>query len=261
MELAEYATMAGVEQDHWWYRGLRAMLAAAWAAHVPPSRPPDLPRLLDVGCGTGANLQAFAQAAQAVGVDMAPAAIDWCRQRGLAATLVGSAAALPFATASFDVVLSCDVLCHRSLPDRARPLREIARVLRPGGILILNLPAFRWLLSPHDHAVQQDHRFTRGEVVQLLGAAGLAPLRVTYWNGLLFPAAVGMRALRRLKGERGSDLAAAKEVGAAPLLERVLGLERRLLERVDLPFGLSVLAVARRAPDAPAMDPALDMAS
>ena len=248
MELAEYATMAGVEQEHWWYRGLRAMIGAAWAAHVGPGRP----QLLDVGCGTGANLQALGREAQAVGVDVAPAAIDWCRRRGLEATLVGSAAALPFAAASFDVVLSCDVLCHRTLQDRARPVREIARVLRPGGILILNLPAFRWLLSPHDHAVQQDHRFTRGEVQGLLRGAGLEPLRLTYWNGLLFPAAVAMRALRGLKGERGSDLAVDAGVGAAPLLERILGLERRLLRHVDLPLGLSVLAVARRGPGAAA---------
>lgn len=248
MELAEYATMAQVEQGHWWYRGLRGTIRAAWARHVAVERP----RLLDVGCGTGANLAALGDVARAVGVDVAPAAIAWCRRRGLEATLVGSAAALPFADRSFQVVLSCDVLCHRLLPDRLAPLREMARVLEPGGTLLLNLPAFQWLLSPHDRAVHQDHRFTRGEIRGLLAAAGLTPLRVTCWNALLFPAAVAMRAGRGLARSTGSDLAVGAGGSVGPLLHRVLGLERRLLRAVDLPFGLSVFAVARRPEEAAA---------
>ena len=244
MELAEYATMAAAEERHWWYRGLRALIGEAWGAHVRLPRP----RLLDVGCGTGANLLALAGRCEPVGLDVAPEAIAWCRRRGLAATTVGSADALPFPAASFDAVLSCDVLSHQRLPDRLRPLREMARVLRPGGVLLLNVPAYRWLLSSHDRAVQMDHRFTRGEVALLLRQAGLAPVRVTYWNTALFPAAAAVRLLRRLTRPPTSDLDAGSAAAAGSLFEAALAGERRLLRHLDLPFGLSVFAVARKAP-------------
>ena len=132
MELAEYATMAEVEERHWWYRALRAVITEAWTRHVQGGT---APALLDVGCGTGANLLALRDRARPCGIDFSPEAVHWCRSRGLAATAVASAASLPFGPERFDVVLSCDVLCHGSLPDKEAPLAEMARVLKPGGVL------------------------------------------------------------------------------------------------------------------------------
>jgi len=243
MELAEYATMAEVEERHWWYRALRAVIDEAWARHVDCPAPR---RLLDVGCGTGANLLALRDRAVPAGIDFSPEAVRWCRGRGLADTAVASAAALPFPEGRFDVALSCDVLCHASLPDKRAPLAEMARVLRPGGVLLLNLPAFQWLHSSHDRAYHTDRRFTRAEVAELLRGAGLAPLQVGYWNGVLFPAAAAMRLLRRVTRPEGSDLAAGSGAGAGRLFDAALALERALTRRVPLPMGLSVFAVARK---------------
>lgn len=243
MELAEYATMAEVEERHWWYRALRAVITEAWTRHVQGGT---APALLDVGCGTGANLLALRDRARPCGIDFSPEAVHWCRSRGLAATAVASAASLPFGPERFDVVLSCDVLCHGSLPDKEAPLAEMARVLKPGGVLLLNLPAFQWLYSSHDRAYHTDRRFTRGEVRALLERAGLEPVRVIYWNSVLFPVAAGVRLLRRFTKPEGSDLAAGSAAAGGPLFDAAFALERALRRHVSLPFGVSVFAAARK---------------
>jgi SAM-dependent methyltransferase len=244
MNLDEYAVMRAAEDHHWWYRALRDVIRLHWERHVAVPRP----RLLDVGCGTGANLALLAPLSEPAGIDVAFEAVAACRERGLVATAVASAASLPFGPASFDVVLSCDVLGHRSLADRALPLREMARVLRPGGLVLLNLPAFQWLLSPHDAAYGQDHRFTRREAVLLLQAAGFEPVAASYWNTFLFPAAVASRLARRRSGRAGSDLAVGAGRAAAGMLASVLALEYRLLRLVPLPVGLSLFIVGRKRP-------------
>lgn len=242
MKLDEYATMFEEEERHWWYRGLREVIRKHWATHVRQGRP----RLLDVGCGTGANLAHLRDIADGVGIDFAPSAIVLARGRDLPLTAVASAAALPFADGAFDVVLSCDVINHSSLPDRKVPLGEMRRVLAAEGIVILNLPAYQWLLSSHDRAYQQDRRFTGREVAELMRSVGLAPLSVGYWNTLLFPAAAATRLLRRFTSPTGSDLQTGSGAGMSRLMEGVLGVERALAKVVPLPFGLSIIAVGRR---------------
>jgi SAM-dependent methyltransferase len=239
--------MANIEDRHWWYRGLRAVIRDAWMRSVVVPAP----RLLDVGCGTGANLAALREVAHPVGIDAAVDAIRFCRRRGLPHTVAGSAAALPFAAESFDVALSCDVLSHRSLPDRSIPLAEIRRVLRPGGVLLLNVPAYQWMLSAHDRAVHQDHRFTRKEVRALLAGAGFAVERIGHWNAALMPAAVAVRWARRMSGRTGSDLARGSGEALTGLFDAVLRAERALQPYVRMPFGLSIFAVARRPLDVP----------
>ena len=250
MNLDEYAVMRTAEEGPWWYRGLREVIRLHWERHVRVAHP----RLLDVGCGTGANLAALARRSEPFGIDVAEPAIRACRERGLGATVLASAAALPFRAASFDVVLSCDVLGHRSLPDRRVPLAEMARVLKPGGLVLLNLPAFQWLLSSHDAAYGQDRRFTRAEAGPLLAAVGLELVSATYWNSLLFPAAVATRLWRRRSQPAGSDLAVGSGAGAGSALMAVLRLERALLRRLDLPFGLSVFVVGRKAQQLTTLD-------
>ncbi len=240
----ELAAMRAAEDGHWWYRGLRAVVRLHWDRHVAPAFQ-GRPWLLDVGCGTGGNLGALATLAEPFGIDASPAAVTYCRTRGLAGTAVATAAALPFGDGAFDVVLCCDVLGHRSLPDRGAPLAEIARVLRPGGVLLLNLPAYPWLLSPHDAAYGQDRRFGRAEARGLVADAGLEVLSATHWNGLLLPAAVAARLWRRARGRPGSDLVlGAGGPGAVGAV--ALGLEQLLLRVAPLPAGLSVFLAARR---------------
>lgn len=242
MNLEEYEIMFNVEDHHWWYVGLRAMLQDFWGRHVTEQSP----RVLDVGCGTGAVMSAVASQAKPTGVDLAPEAIHFCRKRGHTRSAAGSATALPFASESFDAAVMFDVLNHKSIVDKAAPLREVHRVLRPGGVILANIPAFQWLLSSHDMAVHTDRRFTKGEMVSLLEKCSFEVLETTYWNTILFPPIALVRLWRKLKPSPASDLEG--EVGGIcqRIFSNILSLERRFVRTRPLPFGLSIFAAARK---------------
>jgi ubiquinone/menaquinone biosynthesis C-methylase UbiE len=237
--------MYHAEEHHWWYVGLRAVLDLFWARHFE-SRPGGAPRVLDVGCGTGANLVWLSSKARAEGIDICPTAVRLCRERSQSGTAVASALNLPFPGASFDAAVSCDVLCHRSIPELTIPLREIHRVLKPGGLCFLSLPAYQWLRSSHDDHVQTARRFSKGEVVRLLKDCSFAPLSHSYWNTLLFPLAASVRLWRKAFPHPVSDLGNVPGERVSGLLGGVLAVERRLMRRVALPFGLSFVVVARK---------------
>jgi len=237
MNLGEYETMFRVETDHWWYRSLRGMLVDFVAAF------PEDARVLDVGCGTGANMQALNITC---GIDFSHEAVQYCRERGMGGTATASAIALPFADASFDAAISCDVLCHHSIADKGEMLQEISRVLRPGAFLLLNLPAYSWLMSSHDVHVGTDRRFRMSEMPALLERAGFEPIQMTYWNTLMFPVAAAVRLWRQFRPPPVSDLAAGSGEMANGVLRAVLRFERTLTQLVRLPFGLSLLVLAKK---------------
>lgn len=234
--------MYRVEDVHWWYRALRSLIRAAWNTHAQtPSG-----WILDVGCGTGANLAMFNGEAVATGIDYSEAALKRCRQRGLTRIAQADAGALPFASDSFDGVLMMDVLYHRGVSNMAGALAEAERVLSPGGVLLANVPAYQWLYSSHDKAIHTSHRFTRSELVSLFRSAGLEPIRATYWNTVLFPAIALLRLWRRRSAHGASDLAGYTGNPIARLLQGILALERAAMRFGNLPFGLSIFAVARK---------------
>ncbi len=249
MNLDEYRTMREVEDDFWWYTGFRRIYGGLLDRFCPDEV---RGRVLDAGCGTGAFMEYLRQRyspARLAGLDFSAEALRFCRDRGFDDLVEASVVQLPFPDESFDFATSLDVLCHKSIPDDLVPLREFRRVLRKGGCLLLNLPAFPFLYSEHDVAVHTCRRYLRPEVAVKLRQAGLEPLWVTYTNTLLFPAVAAVR----LAGQRGGlpgETEAKSDLHALPpalnsLLARVLGVEARLAGRVRMPFGSSVTAVAR----------------
>ncbi len=253
MKTAEYRRMYEAEQSQWWYVGQRAIADGlldrelARRAPGPPGGQGRL-RLLDAGCGTGANLLALGRLGRAFGVDLARAAIAFCRERG-AAVVRASVLSLPFGEASLDVVTSYDVIYHAWVSDDRLAVAEMARVLRPGGLLLVRVPALRLLWGAHDREVLSRHRYTRGELVSLLAEAGLQPLRASYCNSILFPLLLARRTLDRLLSREGSDVAFLP----APLewlFGRVLLAEALLLAHGwSFPIGASVVALARKPAD------------
>ena len=246
MKPAEYRRMYEAEESQWWYAGQRAIVAALLRRELgPPSAGSVRPRLLDAGCGTGGNLEALAGVARGIGVDLAPEAIAFCRIRGVTAVR-GSVLALPLREASFEIVTSYDVIYHAWVSDDRAAVREMTRVLAPGGLLLVRVPALRALWGAHDTEVQSRHRYTRGELVALLRGCGLELLRASYCNSLLFPLLLVRRSLDRLLSRQGSDVGFLP----APLewaFRQALGLEAALLGRgVSFPIGASVLALARK---------------
>jgi SAM-dependent methyltransferase len=243
VERSEYERLAAVEGRMWWFRGLHDNLAGALAG---TGRAP-LRTVLDAGCGTGGLLRRLAQAlpeATLVGVDIDLGAAAVARGKSGRSVCVGSVARLPFADGGFDAILSADVLCHRGV-DAATTLVQFRRCLKPGGALVLNLPAYRWLYSAHDAAVDNARRFGRAELHDMLAAAGFAGIRSAYWNSLLFPLMVLRRKLWRRSGPVPRSDVALLPAPFERAFAAVMALEGRLLRGgAALPFGGSLLAVA-----------------
>jgi SAM-dependent methyltransferase len=242
MNQIEYKIMAGVEDTHWWYRGLRGIISVYTNLYCSVVSP----KTLDVGCGTGANMDLMRTFGPVTGLDLSTEALRHSKSRGLDHLCQGNALRLPYADESFDVVLLMDVLYHRAVPDKVAPLKEALRVLKPGGILLVNVPAFEWLLSTHDIAVHTDQRFVRREVQNLLHEADFTVETTTYWNMLLFPILVLLRKLRPVDHEVESDLSGYRESFSTHILNAILGLERILLRITPLPIGSSIFAVGRK---------------
>jgi SAM-dependent methyltransferase len=228
----------------WWFAALHANLMLLYRKMKPGSSP--VRPLLDAGCGTGgflARLAAGLPAARVIGIDADQTACSWAAAKSGRSVCAGSVNDLPFADAVFATIFSVDVLCHRGV-DEMRTLAQFHRVLAAEGLLILNLPAYRWMMSGHDRAVANERRYTRRGVIELLRAAGFRPLYAGYWNTLLFPVMAMTRKLR--PATSGSDVETpsrlAECVGrAATAIERTL-----LRTGLRLPFGGSVLAVAAK---------------
>ena len=242
MNPAEYEAMFAVEDRHWWYVGVRREVER-WLDGLKP--PGARMRVLDAGCGTGGLLANLRTGAWRTGVEISPDGIRLARTRGRAPLVQGSVSSLPFADESFDAVVSIDVLCHAGVDER-QAIAEAARVLKPGGRLLVQVPAFDWLRGEHDTAVWTKRRYRRGEIARLLRAAGLFSRRSAYRNALLFPVAVIARLARR--GRRSRE-GARSDVRPVPtpinaLLSAVLAFERRI--PVALPFGLSVFVVGEK---------------
>lgn len=171
----------------WYYRALHRHVGRSLAAVLPEGAA----RVLDAGCGTGGLLRRLHAARPEwtlTGLDFSPLAVEFARERTGGEIVQGSIAALPFADGTFDAIVSCDVVCQ--VADAAQAVREFHRCLKPGGFVVLTMPAYQWMYSYHDREVGNLRRYTRGEVNALLVGAGFAVRRSTYWNLLPFPLAV-----------------------------------------------------------------------
>ncbi len=245
----EYHTMRRVEDTYWWYQVLRMEVVKDVASRFPANKPC---KLLDAGCGTGGMLHILHETHpewQITGLDLSPVAVEYCQQRGFVDVVRGSVDEMPFPNASFDVVVNLDVLYHRQVfQDRA--LCEIARVLKPGALLILNLPAFDVLRGRHDAAVDGIRRYTVKRIPELLGPVGFKLETAFCWNAWLFFPLLSWRLLTRWfkppsGGGTKSDLSTLPPKINA-LLAAIGRLDFMVCRLLHLPFGTSVYSVGRK---------------
>ena len=230
----EHDRLRALEDDHWWYGVLHGLVLRELAS-LPGGK-----TLLDVGCGTG-GLLAKVDGWRAQGIDVSLHAIRHCRERGLQAVQVASAQDLPFADESFDVVTCLDVLYHEDV-EEDRALSEMVRVLRPGGWLVFNVPAFDVLRGGHDASVCGARRYTVSHMRRLLGGHNLEPKMLHYWNAWLF---LPLLVRRRWGGAGASDLHRLPR-----WLNAVLGavgrLDAMLARWLCVPWGSSVFGCASK---------------
>lgn len=246
MNVQEYEAMYRVEDTLWWYVGMREISAAVLDGRLRPGM-----TILDAGCGTGGNAQWLGQFGRTYGVDLSPLAVRFCARRRLSRISRASVLCLPFPNGTFDLVTSFDVIYHLDVSDDVAALREMRRVLKPGGWALVRVPALEQLRSGHDEAVHTRQRYTLAELKAKTKRAGLQPARCSYVNSLLFPVAAASRLAARLT-DRGETH--ASDVRPAPpaldaIFHAVMRVEAKLVANVDLPLGLSALVVARRPAD------------
>lgn len=245
MDDAEYRKLAEVEDRMWYFRALHGHIERELTATLGSG----FAEILDAGCGTGGLIARLAPRHpwSWTGIDVSDVALTYAKERVrfLRADLrQGSVTAMPFADGSFDAIVSADVLYH--IVDDGKAMGEFARVLRPGGVVVLNLPAYRWLWSYHDIAVHSQRRYTRSDVIRLVQDAGLSPVRSTYWNTLPFPLIVLRRKL--LPAPRGGSDVQLYPAPIEKTFDAAMAMERgglRVFGR--LPFGSSVFVVARKS--------------
>jgi SAM-dependent methyltransferase len=242
MEKELYSKIYQIEKDHWWYAARRAIIFD-WVFRLLEPYPPT--RILDVGCGTGYNVEYMnANGYPDVhGLDMAPEALSFCLSRGLNKVVAGDLTDLPFANESYEMVTALDILEH--LDDDGKGLRELLRILKPGGILILFVPAFQFLWSLQDEVSHHCRRYTVNELGRKIRYTGFEITKISYANSLLFPLVWVGRILLKFLRNRVSIIS---EADLSPdwsnkILERIFATERSLLRRVNFPVGVSILCV------------------
>ena len=207
MNLEEYEVMYRVEDTHWWYLGMERITRQLLDRYLPDDEQPQSLKILDAGCGTGAVMKYLRPYGEAIGFDFSAEALRFSQQRGLTRLTQASVVNIPFADRQFDLIVSFDVICEMNI-DENTALQECRRILKPGGLVVLRLPAYDWLRGRHDEATHIRHRFTRGELARLLRQNGLEPVRLSYANTVLFPLVVVKRQSERVlkSSQSGSDL-------------------------------------------------------
>jgi SAM-dependent methyltransferase len=241
VQTEEYDRLFRYEDQYWWFVGRRRLALSLLDRALKPGEDK---RILDLGCGTGAVLSELARRGRALGLDTSPLALSYCHKRGLDRLVLGDAADIPLASGTLDAVVALDILEH--VDDDAAAFAECARALRPGGHLVLSVPAFRWLWGPHDVALMHRRRYTLRQVRARLEGAGLVPLRISHSVFFLFGAVVAVRLVDKLRtGPAKVSLPAVpKPVNGA--LIGLQGLETSLIRALRLPIGSSVVALARK---------------
>jgi SAM-dependent methyltransferase len=233
-----------VEKKHWWFVGRQEIVQSMAAARA---QLPKNPRVLDVGCGTGAILEAFSRSSDAWGLDSSSTAIELCARRGLRNTWTGLLKDFPKEHGQFDLILLLDVIEHIS--DDVQVLKESRERLSPGGKLLITVPAFQWLWSSHDVANHHQRRYSKSLLKSRLAEAGLRPQFISYYNTLLFPLALISRLIEAVSTREKDPSKMDPGLKMPPalvnsLLAQVFSSERAWLRFGTFPFGLSLLAIA-----------------
>jgi len=250
VDRSAYESFIKNDRAHFWWVGRRAIFFDVLRDRLGPR--PEGARVLDLGCGVGGMLDGLAEFGQVIGTDTDRESLHFCRERGFPRLLEAVGPALPFATGSLNLVTAFDVLEH--IPEETETLAECLRVLEPGGTLFLSGPSYQILYTHQDAAVQHQRRYTVPGLTSKLRAAGFEIEMASYINCLLFPAilpvVLGKKLGERISPPDPDDSRLNSEIampGAAnAFFARVFSFERHLLRRFRLPFGHSLVAMARK---------------
>ncbi len=248
MQQHTYSIMHRVEETHWWFVGRRKIIES-FLERVCTGQAKEPVReslnILDVGCGTGANLEMLSRFGNAEGVDVSAEALEFCRARGLRQVKQGAAEALPYEDDSFDVVTGLDVVEH--LDDDVAGLKEMRRVLRADGRAVLFVPAFMFLWGVQDDISNHRRRYTMAGLKEAVRKAGFEVERASYVNLSFFAPIFFGRLLMRVTGLRPASENNITIGALNGVMGKLFGAERFLLRNLNFPFGVSIICVLRPA--------------
>ena len=254
MQQHTYAIMDEVEGSHWWFVGRRSILESFLksiesrlqaASREEPAKAgtQNAVRILDIGCGTGANLEMLSQFGEAEGVDVSDDALEFCRLKGLNAQK-GLAERLPFDDGTFDLTTALDVVEH--LDDDVAGLREMHRVTKKGGFSLIFVPAYMFLWGVQDDVSNHRIRYTKKQIVDRLKTAGYTIERATYANWTFFAPILAGRTLMRVTGIKPESENNVNISALNGVFGKLFGAERFWLKNLNFPFGVSIVIVARK---------------
>lgn len=244
MQQHTYAIMDRVEDSHWWFVGRRSILESFLVPIIKDLRSKvQSPEILDVGCGTGANIEMLTQFGDAEGVDVSDDALEFCRRKGLKVQK-GLAETLPYADGAFDLTTALDVIEH--LDDDVAGLKEMHRVTKSGGYSLFFVPAFMWLWGVQDDISNHRIRYTRKQIVERIEKAGYVVERATYANWTFFPPILAGRVLMKLTGIKPESENNINISALNGLFGKLFSAERFWLRKFNFPIGVSIVVVARK---------------
>jgi SAM-dependent methyltransferase len=247
MQQQIYEDIYRFELTHWWFRGRRHVIASMLRRFSPSRRPL---KVADVGCGMGSTFDMLSEFGWVVGIDASPTALAFSKDRGHPLLVAGGLPVLPFPDGVFDIVCALDVIEH--LDDDYAAVRELWRICKPGGLLMITVPAYQWLWSEHDDINEHRRRYTRPRLRAALGQAPVDCLKLSYINTFLAPPVMLVRLVKRLFRKPEKDPSTLKSdvypvpKAANKILQAVFASEATWLRYGSLPFGISVLCVARK---------------
>ena len=243
MQSHHYPILYQVEETHWWYVGRRRIIQAL-VEKILTTLNHQNPRILDVGCGTGANLKMLAAYGRAEGVDISPQAVEFCGERGLDSVKLGAIEHLPYDNDSFELVTALDVIEH--LDDDVAGLREMRRVLRRDGRVLLFVPAFMFLWGVQDDVSNHRRRYTLPSLLRAVETAGFSVEWASYANISFFlPVLLVRSVMRWLSLRADTEYGINISLMNGPF-SRLFAAERFVFNRGRLPFGVSAVCIARR---------------
>jgi SAM-dependent methyltransferase len=243
MQNSEYKNIYANEQSHFYYIATHNLIFSLISRYSNTSSKLSI---LDAGCGTGLLGQKLSKFGNVIGIDSHPLAVSYTKKRG-ASVVKGNIESLPFSNCSFDIVTCIDVLYHKHVSDDKRAIKEFFRVLKPGGVLVLRVPAFDWLYTRHDVVVQTRRRYYKQELHNKLNDAGLDVKKLSYIHLiLLLPAILGVLSRFFIKYKPP-----VSSIGTIPsFLNRIvvilLTAEVWMLKYINIPCGVGLVAVAAK---------------
>ena len=249
MELDEYSLINQVEDKHWWYKGLHELTLHYLNSHVSSENPHPPIKILDAGCGTGGLLSHLDSKWKIYGIDINPKAIEFAKKKTPGQFIQGNLHQIPFEDNFFDFIVSNDVIYHQEINEE-QTVREIYRVLKPGGIFFGQVPAFKFLMSPHDKQVHTRKRYRKKEFEKLFPNSNFQIEKISYRIFILFPMVLIIRKIKTLmsnfkKNDKVSDIQMPSKF-VNYLLLSILRTENFLLEYMSFPMGTSVFLVAKK---------------